>query len=92
MDPADVLYCNPVKPPAHVVAPHAAGVWRFAFDSEGELYKLARYAPGCAVMLRVRVDDSTSVFPLSRKFGAEAAARAAPAAARAQARAAARTG
>ena len=71
VDASDVLYSNPVKPPAHVVATHAAGVWRYAFDSEAELYKLARYAPGCSVMLRVRVDDSTSVFPLSRKFGAE---------------------
>ena len=66
VDASDVLYSNPVKPPAHVVATHAAGVWRYAFDSEAELYKLARYAPGCSVMLRVRVDDSTSVFPLSR--------------------------
>jgi ornithine decarboxylase len=71
VDPADVLYSNPVKPPAHVVASQAAGVSRFAFDSEAELYKLARHAPGSSVSLRVRVDDSTSVFPLSRKFGAE---------------------
>lgn len=71
VDPATVLYSNPVKPPSHVAATYAAGVWRFAFDSEAELYKLARYAPGSAVYLRVRVDDSTSVFPLSHKFGVE---------------------
>jgi len=71
IDPADVLYSNPVKPPSHVAAMHAAGVWRFAFDSDAELYKLARNAPGCSVYLRVRVDDSTSVFPLSHKFGVE---------------------
>ena len=71
VDPRDVLYSNPVKPPSHISATHAAGVWRFAFDSEAELYKLARHAPGSAVLLRVRVDDSTSVFPLSRKFGVE---------------------
>jgi ornithine decarboxylase len=47
-------------------------VWRFAVDSEGELDKIARTAPGSAVYVRVRVDDSGSVFPLSRKFGAEA--------------------
>jgi len=71
VDPADVLYSNPVKPPSHIAAMHAEGVWRFAFDSDAELYKLARHAPGCAVYLRVRVDDSTSVFPLSHKFGVE---------------------
>lgn len=73
LDPRDVLYSNTVKPPTHVAAAHAAGLWRFAFDSEQELYKLAHHAPGCAVTLRLRVDDSLSTFPLSRKFGADPA-------------------
>ncbi len=72
VDAADVLYSNPVKPSRHIAEAHAAGLWRFAFDSEGELYKLATHAPGAAVYVRLRVDDSASVFPLSRKFGAEA--------------------
>lgn len=70
--PQDVLYSNTIKPAAHIAAAHDAGLWRFAFDSEGELHKLARHAPGAAVTVRVRVDDSMSIFPLSRKFGAEA--------------------
>jgi ornithine decarboxylase len=72
IDPADVLYSNPVKPPAHIAEASAAGLWRFSFDSPGELAKIAEYAPGSAVYVRLRVDDSTSVFPLSRKFGADA--------------------
>src|SRR3954454_23891229 len=72
VDPAGALYSNTVKPPSHVAAAAEAGVWRFAFDSEGELHKLAEHAPGSAVFVRLRVDDSTSIFPLSRKFGAEA--------------------
>ena len=71
VDPAEVLYSNTVKPAGHVRATAAAGLWRYAFDSEGELYKIAANAPGSAVYVRVRVDDSSSVFPLSRKFGAE---------------------
>jgi ornithine decarboxylase len=71
IDPVDVLFSNPVKPPAAVAQARAAGLWRFSFDSEGELYKIARQAPGSAVYVRLRVDDSSSVFPLSRKFGAE---------------------
>jgi ornithine decarboxylase len=71
VSPAEALYSNPIKPPAHVAAAHAAGLWRFGFDSLGELRKIAQYAPGSAVYLRLRVDDSASVFPLSRKFGAE---------------------
>ena len=66
----DVLFSNPVKPPAAIAHAHAAGVWRFSFDTENELRKIAAAAPGAAVYLRLRVDDSDSVFPLSRKFGA----------------------
>lgn len=68
---SDVLYSNTVKPAEHIQKAAAAGVWRFAIDSEGELHKVAANAPGSAVYVRVRVDDSNSVFPLSRKFGAE---------------------
>jgi ornithine decarboxylase len=68
--PADMLYSNPVKPPGHIAAAAAAGLYRFAFDSESELRKLAEYAPGAAVYARLRVADDTSVFPLSQKFGA----------------------
>jgi ornithine decarboxylase len=71
VDPAEVLYSNPVKPPAHVAEAHRAGVWRFSFDSPNELAKIAECAPGAAVYVRLRVDDSTSVFPLSRKFGTD---------------------
>jgi len=73
VDPAGVLYSNPVKPPAHIAAAHAAGLWRFSFDSANELRKIAEHAPGSAVYLRLLVDDTSSSFPLSRKFGAEVA-------------------
>ncbi|WP_250033050.1 type III PLP-dependent enzyme [Paractinoplanes maris] len=71
VDPADVLYSNPVKPPSHIAAAHAAGLWRFSFDSPNELAKIAEHAPGSAVYVRLRVDDEASVFPLSRKFGTD---------------------
>jgi ornithine decarboxylase len=72
VDPADVLYSNTVKPASHVEGAAAAGLWRFAVDSEGELRKIARHAPGSAVYVRLAVDDTDSVFPLSRKFGTDA--------------------
>jgi ornithine decarboxylase len=68
--PSDVLYSNPVKPPGHIVEAHAAGLYRFAFDSEPEVQKLARCAPGSSVYARLRVNDEGSLFPLSKKFGA----------------------
>ena len=67
--PRDVLYSNTVKPAAHVAAAAAAGLWRFSVDSEGEVHKIAAHAPGSAVYVRLAVDDTDSVFPLSRKFG-----------------------
>ncbi len=66
---ADVLYSNPVKPPAHIAAAAAAGVRLFAVDSPEELHKIARYAPGAGIYVRLRVDDTSSRFPLSAKFG-----------------------
>jgi ornithine decarboxylase len=71
VSPAEVLYSNTVKASDQIREAAESGVWRFAFDSEGELHKIAMQAPGSAVYIRVRVDDSSSVFPLSRKFGAE---------------------
>ena len=72
VDPADVLFSNTVKPAAHIAEAARAGLYRFAFDSEGELRKLAAAAPGSSVYVRLRVDDEHSVFPLSRKFGTTA--------------------
>ncbi len=68
----DVLFSNTVKPEQHVRSAVARGVWRFALDSEEELRKLATAAPGSAVYVRLDVEDSHSLFPLSRKFGTSA--------------------
>jgi ornithine decarboxylase len=68
----DVLFSNTVKPEQHVRNAVARGVWRFALDSEEELRKLATAAPGSAVYVRLDVEDSHSLFPLSRKFGTSA--------------------
>ena len=71
VDADAVLYSNTVKPASHVEAAFEAGLWRFAVDSIGEVEKIAQHAPGSAVYVRLRVDDSSALFPLSRKFGAD---------------------
>jgi ornithine decarboxylase len=43
----------------------------FAFDSEAELMKLARSAPGARVYCRILVGNDGAEWPLSRKFGCE---------------------
>lgn len=67
----DVNYSNPVKPWQQIKEAYHLGLRKFAFDSVGELEKLAQYAPGASVYLRFRVSDKGSTFPLSKKFGAE---------------------
>jgi ornithine decarboxylase len=72
VEPADVLYSNPVKPVDHIRRAHQAGCWRFAADSDEELTKLARHAPGAAVYVRLRTTGATtSAVPSEGKFGVE---------------------
>src|SRR5215469_14110925 len=52
-EPSTVLFTHPVKPADDIARAHKAGVWRFAADSDAELHKIARNAPGAAVLLRL---------------------------------------
>jgi len=52
-DPSAVLFTHPVKPASDIARAWKAGVWRFAADSDTELHKIARHAPGSAVLLRI---------------------------------------
>jgi ornithine decarboxylase len=70
--PADVLFSNPVKVPEHVRAAYAAGVWRFAFDSDAEVAKIAEHAPGAAVYVRLATRPAESEVPSEGKFGVDA--------------------
>ena len=46
VEPERVISSNPIKAPAFVAAAHEYGVRHFGFDSDAEIDKLARYAPG----------------------------------------------
>jgi ornithine decarboxylase len=52
-DPSTVLFTHPVKLAGDIARAWKAGVWRFAADSSHELHKIARNAPGAAVLLRI---------------------------------------
>src|SRR5215831_2665813 len=52
-EPSTVLFTHPVKPADDIARAHKAGVWRFAAGSDTELHKIARNAPGSAVLLRL---------------------------------------
>jgi ornithine decarboxylase len=72
VDPADLLYSNPVKPVEHIVHAYRAGVRQYAFDSVDELVKLAAAAPGAGVIVRLAVPDLDSEVPSEGKFGVDA--------------------
>jgi ornithine decarboxylase len=71
VDPADVLYSNPVKPLRHIAQAYATGVRQFAFDSVDELAKLAVAAPGSLVSLRLAAHGMDSDVPSEGKFGVD---------------------
>lgn len=64
-----IIYGSAVKPRAYVERAAQAGVDRFAADSLEELQMLGQAAPGARVFVRVKLDDTYSVFQMSGKFG-----------------------
>jgi len=70
--PGRISFGNTVKKESAIKAAFDRGVTMFAFDSEPELRKLARSAPGSRVYCRILVENKGAEWPLSRKFGCEA--------------------
>lgn len=71
VEPADVIFSNPVKPWWHIRDAYAAGVRRFGADSDAELDKLARFAPKSGVLVRLAVPAAASDVPSEGKFGVD---------------------
>ncbi len=69
--PDAISYGNTIKKVSAIQAAYGAGIRMFAFDSEGELKKLAQHAPGAKVYCRILVENKGAEWPLSRKFGCE---------------------
>jgi len=72
VEPDRIIYGTAVKPRGHVVCAVETGVDRFAADSEEELRMLAAAAPGSRVFIRIKGDESHSVFKMGVKFGVAA--------------------
>lgn len=68
----NVLFSNPVKRPADIAGAYAANVRRFAFDSEREADKIAEFAPGSAVYVRLKTQAGGSAVASEGKFGVPA--------------------
>ncbi|MCQ8241966.1 type III PLP-dependent enzyme [Rhizosaccharibacter radicis] len=68
-DSSAISFGNTIKKASAIAAAFEAGVDMFAFDSDEELEKLARHAPGSRVYCRLLVENTGADWPLSRKFG-----------------------
>jgi len=64
-----ISFGNTIKKERDIAYAYEKGVKLYAFDSEAELEKLARAAPGARVFCRILVDGEGAEWPLSRKFG-----------------------
>jgi ornithine decarboxylase len=71
VEPSRIISSNPVKSIPFLKMAAEYGVSYFAFDSPEELGKIARYAPGSQVYVRLSVPNEGSEWPLSKKFGLE---------------------
>jgi len=71
VSPPWLSYGNTVKKAVDIAYAFACGVRIFSFDSEAELEKLGRYAPGADVQCRLLSQGKSADWPLSKKFGCD---------------------
>lgn len=64
-----MVYANPIKTANGLQVANKVGVHKFTYDSESEIYKMAKAVPGGSVLLRVRVDNPKAHVDLNKKFG-----------------------
>ncbi len=69
--PERMIFANTVKKPEALKYAASQRVKMMTFDSEYELNKIAQYAPGAKVLVRIKVPNVGSIVELSLKFGAE---------------------
>ena len=66
-----IIFSNPIKTPASILAAVEYGVEYFAFDNPEELLKLHKLAPNAKYELRISTNGKGSVWPLTKKFGVD---------------------
>jgi ornithine decarboxylase len=72
-DPATISYGNTIKKRRDIAYAASVGVRRYTVDAEAELDKLVEVVPGASVCVRLRHECGGADWPLSRKFGCDAA-------------------
>ena len=67
--PDRISFGNTIKKERDIARAYELGIRLFAVDSEVEVEKIARAAPGAKVFCRILCDGAGAEWPLSRKFG-----------------------
>ncbi|MFC1508134.1 type III PLP-dependent enzyme [Candidatus Omnitrophota bacterium] len=69
--PSKIIFANTIKSAEDIEISRRRRVRLMTFDSEPELYKLAKHCPGARVLVRIKVANEGSQVALSLKFGAD---------------------
>jgi len=67
-----IVCSNPIKIGPLCARCMETDVFAMVVDSEDEVRKVAQYAPGARIYVRLAVDNSGAVMPLDKKFGVSA--------------------
>jgi len=68
--PNKISYGNTIKKERDIKYFYDKGINLFTSDSENDIKKLARVAPGSKIIFRILVENDGADWPLSKKFGA----------------------
>ena len=68
--PERISFGNTIKKEKDIAYAYQKGIRLFVTDSESDLKKIARQAPGSRVFFRLLTESDGADWPLSRKFGA----------------------
>ena len=71
VEPERIITSNPMKTFRFLEEAVDYGIRYFAYDSEAEVEKLMKYAPGSNIYVRLTVPNEGSEWPLSKKYGVE---------------------
>lgn len=69
--PEKIIFANTIKSEKDIAFACDNGVHLMTFDSEPELYKIAKSCPQAKVLVRIKVANVGSMVELSLKFGAD---------------------
>lgn len=68
-NPSCIIFANPCKMLSHLIYAKENNVNLMTFDCEEELYKIKLYHPDAKLILRLAVDESSSICKFNKKFG-----------------------